>query len=176
VLVAKEEKVLQDMIDKLIEIGRCYGMEMNVENTKVMRISRQPFPVKIIVDTKQLTNVESFKYLGSILTNDGRCTCEIKCRIAMVKAAFNKKRTLFTSTLDLELRKKIVKCYVWSTALYGAETWTLRAVDQKHLESFEMWRWRRMEKISWTDHVRNEDVLLRVQEQRNILHEIQYQL
>ena len=48
----------------------------------------------------------------------------------------------------------------------------LRAVDQKHLERFEMWCWRGMEKISWTDHVRNEDVLLRVKEQRNILHEI----
>ena len=99
-------------------------------------------------------------------------TCEIKCRIAMAKAAFNKKRTLFTSTLDLELRKKLVKCYVWSMALYGAETWTLRAVDQKHLESFEMWCWRRMEKFSWPDHVRNEEVLLRVKEQRNTLHEI----
>ena len=44
----------------------------------------------------------------------------------------------------------------------GVETWTLRAVDQKHLECFEMWCWRRMEKISWTDHVRNEEVLLRV--------------
>jgi len=77
-----------------------------------------------------------------------------------------------TSTLDLELRKELVKCYVWSIALYGAETWTLRAIDQKHLERFEMWCWRRMEKISWTDHVRNEDVLLRVKEQRNILHEI----
>jgi hypothetical protein len=110
--------------------------------------------------------------LHSILTNDGRCTCEIKCRIAMAKTAFNKKRALFTSTLDLELRKKLVKCYIWSIALYGAETWTLRAVDRKHLESFEMWYWRRMEKISWTDHVRNEEVLLRVKEQRNILHEI----
>jgi len=90
----------------------------------------------------------------------------------MAKAAFKKKRTLFTSTLGLELRNKLVKCYIWSIALYGAETWTLRAVDQKHLESFEMWCWRRMEKISWTDHVRNEEVLLRVKEQRNILHEI----
>jgi hypothetical protein len=44
------------------------------------------------------------------------------CRIAIVKAAFNKKRTLLTSTLDLELRKKLVKCYVWSIDLYGAET------------------------------------------------------
>ena len=57
-------------------------------------------------------------------------------------------------------------------AVHGAETWTLRATDQKCLESFEMWCWRRMEKISWTDPVRNEDVLLRVNEQRNILHEI----
>jgi hypothetical protein len=46
--------------------------------------------------------------------------------------------------------------------LYGAESWKLRAVDQKHPESFEMWFSRRMEKISWTDHVRNEEVLLRV--------------
>jgi len=90
----------------------------------------------------------------------------------MAKAAFNKKRALFTSTLDLELRKKPVQCYIWSIALYGAETWMLRPVDQKHLESFEMWCWRRMEKISWADHLRNEDVLLRVKEQRNILREI----
>ena len=116
--------------------------------------------------------MEYFKYLGSILTNDGRCTCEIKCRIVVAKAAFNKKRTLFTSTLDLELKKKLVKCYIWSIALYGAETWTLRAVDRKHLKNFEMRCWRRIEKISWTDHVRNEEVLLTVKEQRNILHEI----
>jgi hypothetical protein len=130
VLLAKEEKVLQDMIDKLIGIGRCYGMKMNMEKTKVMGISRQPFPVKIMIEQKQLQNAESFKNLGSILTNDGRCTCEIKCRIAMAKAALNKKTALFTSTLDLELRKKLVKCYIWSIALCGTETWTLRAVDQ----------------------------------------------
>ena len=73
-LMSKEETVLQSMIDKLIEIGRCYGMEMNVEKTKVMRISRQPSPVTIMIRQKQLENVECFNYLGSILTNDGRCT------------------------------------------------------------------------------------------------------
>ncbi|PNF28670.1 hypothetical protein B7P43_G08237 [Cryptotermes secundus] len=90
----------------------------------------------------------------------------------MAKAAFSKKKNLFTSKLDLNLRKKLVKCYFWSMALYGAEAWTIRAVDQKHLESFEMWCWRRMQKISWTDYVRNVEVLFRVSEQRNILHEI----
>jgi hypothetical protein len=64
-------------------------------NNKIMRISRQPFPVQIMIAQRQLEDVESFKYLGSILTNDGRCTCEIKCRIVMAKAAFNKKRVFF---------------------------------------------------------------------------------
>jgi len=89
VLLAKEEKMLHDMTDKLTEIGRCYRMEVYVEKTKVMRISRQPSPAKIMIDQKQLENVKFFKYLGSNLTNDGRCTCEIKSRITMANGARN---------------------------------------------------------------------------------------
>ena len=65
-----------------------------------------------------------------------------------------------------------MKWYILSIGVFGAENLALRNVDQKYLESFEMWCWRRTEKISWTDRVRNEEVLLRVNEQRNILHEI----
>ena len=82
----------------------------------------QFFKLCIIRKKLQLENVECFKYLGSMLTNDGRCTCEIKSRIAMAKAAFNKKKTLFTSAMDLNLRKKLIKCYIWSMVFYGAET------------------------------------------------------
>jgi hypothetical protein len=70
---------------------------------------------------KQPEDVEYFNYLGSMITNDARCTREIKSGIVMTKAAFNKK-TLFTSKLDLNLRKKLVKCYTWSIVLCGAET------------------------------------------------------
>jgi hypothetical protein len=58
---------------------------MDEKKHKFMRYSRQPFPLLIMIDQNQLENVESFKYLGSILTNNGRCTCEIKYRIAMDK-------------------------------------------------------------------------------------------
>ena len=54
----KEETVVWDTIDKVIEIRRCCGMEMDLDKTKVIRISRQPFPVKITIDQKQLENVE----------------------------------------------------------------------------------------------------------------------
>ena len=122
--MAKEETVLKGTTDNLIQIGRCCGMEMNVEETKVMGISRQPSAITIMIDHRFLQNVGCFKYLGSMLTNDGRCTCEIKSRIAMAKAAFNKNKNLFTSKLDLNLRKKLVKCYIWSIAFYAAgEGW-----------------------------------------------------
>jgi hypothetical protein len=64
VLLATEGMVLQGMIRRLIEIGRCYGMEKNVENIKVMRILRQSSPVQIMTDQKQLEKVEYFHYLG----------------------------------------------------------------------------------------------------------------
>jgi hypothetical protein len=62
--------------------------------------------------------------------------------------------------------------YIWSTVLYGAEKRALRKVNQKYVASFEMWYKRRTEKISWTDRVRNEEVLLRVKQERNILHTV----
>jgi hypothetical protein len=111
-----------------------------------------------------------FELFGSTITSDARRTREIKSRTAMTKAALI--RRLFTSKLNLNSRKKLAKCYIWSVALCGAETWTLRKVEQKYLESSEMWCWRRMETISWTDRVRNEEVLHRAKEERNILHAI----
>ena len=52
--------------------------------------------------------------IAVFMLNDGRCTREIKSRIAMAKSAFSNKKTLFTSKLDLNLRKKLVKYYIWS--------------------------------------------------------------
>jgi hypothetical protein len=57
------------------------------------------------------------------------------------------------------LRKKLIKCNIWSISLYGAKLWTLRVVDHNYLESFKMWCWKKMEQISRTDFVRNKEVL-----------------
>ena len=74
-----------------------------------------------------------FELFGQYDRNDARCTCEIKCTIAMAKAAFSK-ATLVTSKLDLNLWKKLVQCSIWSISLSAAETWTLRKGDQKYLK------------------------------------------
>jgi hypothetical protein len=100
--MAKEATVLRGMIERQFAAERFYGMGMNVERTKVMRISRQPSPIQIAIDQKQLKNVEYFNYLGSLMTNDARCTREIESRTAMSNAAFNKKKTLFYQQIGLE--------------------------------------------------------------------------
>ena len=78
-----------------------------------------------------------------MITNDVRCTRGIKSRIPLAKTAFNKKNAIFTSKF-------------WNIAFYGAENLTIRKVDQKSMECFEIWCSRRVEKISWTDRVGNE--------------------
>ena len=63
--------------------------------------------------------------------------------------------TPVTSILDLKITKELANSYIWSITLYSAETWQHCKVEHKYVERFEMWSWRQMEKISWTDHVRN---------------------
>jgi hypothetical protein len=78
-------------------------------------------------------------------------------------------RRLFCQQIGFIFNKRLAKCYICSIALNGAETWTLRKAGQKYLEGTEMWCWRRIEKISWTDCVRDEEVLYRLKEERNIV-------
>ena len=93
------------------------------------------------------------------------CCQEVKQRIAMAKEAFNRKRSISCGPLEKELRKRLVKCFVWSVELYGAETWTLRQNEKNELEAFEMWVWRRMEHVKWTDKIKNAVVLERLGEE-----------
>ena len=80
--------------------------------------------------------------------------------------------TLLTSKLNIELKKKLVRCYVWSIALYGSESWTLRKLERTYLESFGMWYHRRMEKIKWSEKLTNEHVLDCIGEKRTLLSNI----
>jgi len=82
-------------------------MEMNVEKSKVTRNSKPASPVQIMIDQKQLRNVEYVNYFGCLITSDARCAHEIKSRISMTRATFKKKKkkTSFQKT-GLKFTKK----------------------------------------------------------------------
>jgi hypothetical protein len=132
-LLAKEVVVLHGMFDRQLEIGRQYRMEINVQQTRLMRISRCPSPVQIMTGQTQSQKLRILKYLISLLEKNVRYTREMKSRMVIAKAVFNKNKAPFTSKLTLNLRKKLKKCYIWTVAVYSSDIWTLRKVDQKYL-------------------------------------------
>jgi len=132
----------------------------------------QPRKVSVWLRNTELEQVQEFCYLGSLLTEDARCDKEVTKRIVMAKAAFMRRGELLRGNISRDSKKRMVKTLVWSVALYGSETWTLRKEDIKRIQAFEMWIWRKMEKSSWTAHVSNEEVLSLVNEQRCLVHVI----
>ena len=76
---------------------------------------------------------------------------------------------MLRGSLSLRLKKRMVKVLVWSVVSYGSETWKLRQEDIRNLKAFEMWIWRRMMKIPWTQHASNQQILVMVDESRSLL-------
>ena len=129
-------------------------MKINISKTKAMVIGRKSKKIDIRIKGESIEQVDSFKYLRCNISSNMNCCQEVKQRIAMAKEAFNRKISIFCGPLEKELRKTLVKCFVWSVVLYGAEIWTLRRNEQKQLEAFDVWIWRRMERIKWTDKIK----------------------
>ena len=139
-------------------------MKINADRTKVMKVSRNGGEINISIDGQKVEQVNKFKYLGAWITEDGRNEVEIRTRLGMAKDAFSKRKELLTRRMSKEVKKKIVKMVTWSVALYSTETWSLRKEDIRRIEALEMWIWRRMERISWTEKIANEEALRRVEE------------
>ena len=89
----------------------------------------------------------------------------------MGKDAF-KKSDLMRGSLSLHLKKRMVKAFVWTVALYGSETYGLYKKDIQRLEAFEIWIWRRMMKVPWTEHKTNEEILQMVETERKIMNTV----
>ena len=108
-----------------------------------------------------------------MITNEMRNIHEMKMRIARAKNHFYKLgRFLTNKKINIMTRKRIVDCYVHSTLMYGAETWTITKDPSKRLEAFEMWCYRRLLKLSWTRKISYERVLEMAEAEKKVLRTI----
>ena len=176
VLLADNEESLQSILNGVNEAGKKYNMKMNAKKTKSMIITKKVDKpsININIDGVQIEQVTSFPYLGQNITEDGKCDNEIKRRIGIAKTTFSKLSKVLTSRkIPLDTRKRILQCYVWSTLQYGVETWTISRYMWKRLSAFELWTYRRMLRISWTEKITNEEVLKRVNIKKRLMTIIQ---
>ena len=161
-LIAGSQEDLQKLLNTVVAESERMGLSLNVKKTECMVVSKKSvIPIcKIKSQGEEIKQVEKFKYLGYVLTSDGRCDTEIKKRIAIAKDSFSKMKPILSNrniTMDTKLR--VLKAYVWSTLLYGCESWTISESVNKKLEAAEMWFLRRMLRISWKEKKSNETVL-----------------
>ena len=164
-LLAGNEKELSDLTSKINEVGKLFGMKINVKKTKAMVVSKKPNSPKIniAIDGQHIEQVTSYMYLGSLITEDGRSEKEIKRRIMIAQSTFTNMRTLLSCRgINLKTRLRAIKLYIWPTLFYGAETWTITKSLLSKLDAFEMWVYRRVLKLSWPEKITNEEVLGRM--------------
>ena len=126
------------------------------------------------IDDEQIKQVTKFNYLGSMLTSDGRSVTEIRRRIAIAKESFERlSKILKCRTMSIDTRLRVLNCYVFPILMYACESWTITPELEKKLKATEMWMLRRMLRrmlrISWTEHVSNEEVLGRANYNRRLL-------
>ena len=93
----------------------------------------------IFVSGKLLKQVERYNYLGTVISSNGKCLDEIRTRIAIAKTAFSKMKNILTNKkISLEVRKRVLKCYIEPVLLYVYESWKINKEAEKHLLAVDL--------------------------------------
>ena len=109
---------------------------------------------------KQLKAWETFFLLGSKITADGDCSCEIKrCLLLGRKAMTNLQRMLKNQRHYLPSKVHLVKAMVFSVVIYGYEDWTVKKAEHQRIDASELWCWRRFLRVPWTARKSNQSIL-----------------
>ena len=175
VLIAQSKEKLQEMLDIIDFYSEENGLSINLKKTECMVVSKYKnvMDSEITIKGNPIKQVENFKYLGTWISNDGKCDKEIKARIAMAKETFYKLTNIFLNhNIWLSTKLNVLQTYVHSILLYGSECWTLTATMTKRLEAAEMWFYRRILRISYTRHITNDEVLNRIGTTRNLINTV----
>ena len=172
VLIADSMEKLQRLVERVDAAGEEMGLRINRKKTECMVMSKRNAPAcNISIGNENIKQVDKFKYLGSMLTEDGRSENEIRQRIGIAMNAFGKMKNMVTD-ISIETRIRVIKTYIWAILLYGYETWTINKDMERKLEAFEVWCWRRMMRVSWTERRTNDSIFEEIGKERELLRTI----
>ena len=138
-------------------------MKINAEKTKLMTNNISGINTEIKVNGQKLETVTSFKYLGSVIADEGSKP-EILSRIAQTTAALTRLKPVWIDkSISLSSKIRLIRSLVTSTFLYACESWTLTAELQRRIQATEMRCYRKILHTSYKDHVTNEEVHAKIQ-------------
>ena len=173
VLTAEDANKLQSMVKRVSSISKQYGLLLNTNKTKVLVTGKTPSTIVITVDGQVLEQVKHDTYLGSEITENCDSETDIRKRLAMARSTLmNTKHIWYDRDVSRCTKIRLLQALIWSIATYGAETWTLKRNDEKRIEAFEMWCYRRLLRVSYREHRTNEWILQKLGTERQLLKQV----
>lgn len=153
---------LQSLMDRLSRACNDFGLTISLKKTNILGQDTTVPPI-ITIDDYELDNVHQFTYLGSTITTNLSLDTEIDKRIGKAATTFARLTTRVWTNPKLSVKTKLAvyNACVISTLLYGSETWTTYAKQERRLNAFHLRSIRRILGISWQDKVPNTEVLSR---------------
>ena len=170
VVIASSLSELQHLMDAIVGHRERYGLYINISKTKLMVFSKVQIPAVLRIHNNIVEQVSCFRYLGALVSSSCDSTKEILSRIEQARKTFITMKNFFIRRdLDLKLRIRMLRCYVFPVLLYGCECWTLNPLLEKRIEAFEMYLYRRILRIPWIDRITNIDVLDRMHKNKELM-------
>ena len=116
-----------------------------------------------LINNEPIENVKKFTYLGELFTDNYDVSVEINGRLAIAKNATVVLTKIWKDkNICLRTKKRLLTSLVFPITTYGAECWSLKQSDRNRTDSFELWCYRRLRRISWTEKKTNEEVLQQI--------------
>ena len=156
-LMAESEEELKSVLMKVKEESEKVGLKLNIQKTKIMASG----PITSWeIDGETVETVSHFIFWRSKITADSDCSHEIKRRLLLGrKVMTNIDSTLKSRGITLPTKVHLVKAMVFPVAMYGCESWTVKKAERRKIDAFELWCWRRLLRVPWTERRYNQSIL-----------------
>ena len=162
--LAGTETELANLVERLDKTSTAYGMQISAEKTKLMTNNINGISSTIKASGEKLETVQSLKYLGAIVTDEGSRP-EILSRIAQATGTFANLKVIWKDkNIALNTKIRLLRSLIMSIFLYACETWTLTAETERKIQTMEMRSFRRLLGISYREHITNEEVRNRIRQ------------
>ena len=155
--MAESEEELKSLLMKVKEESGKVGLKLNFQKMKI--IASGPI-TSWEVDGETVETVSDFIFGGSKITADGDCSHEIKRRLLLGrKVMTNLDSVLKSRDITLSTKIHLVKAMDFAVVMFGCENWTVKIVERRRIDAFELWCWRRLLRVPWTARRSNQSIL-----------------
>ncbi|KAI8433901.1 hypothetical protein MSG28_015827 [Choristoneura fumiferana] len=159
-LLATSEDKIGELLTRIETVSLEFGLKLNRTKTKIMIVDRGRNNAPEVTEIANCQVVQSYVYLGSLVSNKGGSEDEIKRRMVITRCAMDRLSKVWRDRNITKTTKiRLVRALVFPIFLYGAETWTVKERERQRIDALEMWCWRRLLRVSWTQHRTNVSIL-----------------